>query len=231
MDMHAWWWRITALGDSAVLLPIALLLAAWLLLRAGTRAVGWWWLGVLCVDVGVVALSKLLYMGWGLHPPGLDFVGLCGHCALSFLIWPVLAALLAARQSPRGRLLALLSGALLALGVTVSRLTLDAHSPSEAVLGTLWGALLAGVFLWHERRPGRLQQAGGWMALALLLPLLLTYGLVMPSNRILEVIAREVSGHARIYTRCDLPRAVRGNDCGASPRVRKPRRDVSLRSA
>ncbi len=231
MDMHAWWWRITALGDSAVLLPIALLLAAWLLLRSGTRAVGWWWLGVLCVDVGVVALSKLLYMGWGLRPPGLDFVGLCGHCALSFLIWPVLAVLLAARQSPRGRLLALLSGALLALGVTVSRLTLDAHSPSEAVLGTLWGALLAGVFLWHERRPGRLQQAGGWMALALLLPLLLTYGRVMPSNRILEVIAREVSGHARIYTRCDLPRAVRGNDCGASPRVRKPRRDVSLRSA
>ena len=31
MDLHAWWWRITALGDSAVLLPIALLLAAWLL--------------------------------------------------------------------------------------------------------------------------------------------------------------------------------------------------------
>lgn len=54
MDLHAWWWRITALGDSAVLLPIALLLAAWLLLRGGTRAVGWWWLGVLCVDVGVV---------------------------------------------------------------------------------------------------------------------------------------------------------------------------------
>ena len=69
------------------------------------------------------------------------------------------------------------------------------------------------------------------MLAALLLPLLLTYGRVMPSNRILEVIAREVSGHARIYTRCDLPRAVRGNDCGASPRVRKPRRDVSLRSA
>ena len=52
----------------------------------------------------------------------------------------------------------------------------------------------------------------------LLLPLLLTYGRVMPSNRILEVIAREVSGHTRIYTRCDLPRAVRGNDC-APPRV------------
>ena len=221
MDLHAWWWRITALGDSAVLLPIALLLAAWLLLRGGTRAVGWWWLGVLCVDVGVVALSKLLYMGWGLHPPGLDFVGLCGHCALSFLIWPVLAALLAARRSPRGRMLALSVGALLALGVTVSRLTLDAHSPSEAVLGTLWGALLAAVFLWHERRPGRLQQAGGWMALGLLLPLLLTYGRVMPSNRILAVIARDISGHSRIYTRCDLPRAVLGHACGVSSRTRK----------
>ncbi|MHB1896684.1 MAG: phosphatase PAP2 family protein [Metallibacterium sp.] len=218
MGMHAWWWRITALGDSAVLLPIALLLAAWLLLRAGTRATGWWWLGVLCVDVGVVALSKLLYMGWGLHPPGLDFVGLCGHCALSFLIWPVLAALLAAPARRRWRIVAALLGALLALGVTVSRLTLDAHSPSEAVLGTLWGALLAALFLWHERRPGRLQQAGGWMALGLLLPLLLTYGRAFPSNRILEVIARRVSGHTRIYTRCDLPRDLRGDAC-APPRV------------
>ena len=53
---------------------------------------------------------------------------------------------------------------------------------------------------------------------ALLLPLLLTYGRVMPSNRILEVIARRVSGHARIYTRCDLPRALRDDAC-APPRV------------
>ena len=88
---------------------------------------------------------------------------LSGHSAMSFLLWPVVGALVTARARAPWRALAIATGALLALAVTGSRLVLDAHTPSEAALGALWGALLAGVFLGLERRPGQLPAAGGWI--------------------------------------------------------------------
>ena len=209
----AWWLRLTALGDSAVLLPIALLLAAWLLVQPATRRAGLRWTLVLGACIAGIVTTKLAYMGWGIHPPGINFVGMSGHSAMSFLVWPVIAALLAGRAGPRGRAFAIAAGVLLALGVSVSRLAVDAHTPPEVVVGSLWGALASAVFLAMERRPPPIARLGGWAALGLLLPLVLTYGHVFPSNRILAQVARTISGHSRIYTRCDLPRRVRGDTC------------------
>lgn len=219
---YGWWLRLTALGDSAVLLPIALLLGLWLLVRAETRKAGWLWLFLLAGCVAGVAATKLAYMGWGLRPPGLNFVGMSGHSAMSFLVWPVVAAMLAARAGMRWRIVAVLLGALLALGVSVSRLAVDAHTPPEALAGAIWGALFGALFLWIERRPPRIAGQGGWIAVGLLLPLLLTYGHVFPSNRILAVVARTISGHSRIYTRCDLPRDIRGDTCRQARPKKRP---------
>ena len=199
------WWRLTALGDSAVLLPCALLMAVWLLALPATRRSGWLWLLVVVLDAGGVALTKVLYMGWGLHPPGLDFIGLSGHSALSFLMWPVVGMLVVSGARTRLRILMVTLGALLALAVTVSRVMLHAHSPSEALLGGLWGALLAALFFWVTRHARHLTGARSWIALSLILPLLLvTYGQTFPSNRVLGWTAMRLSGHTFIYTRREL---------------------------
>ncbi|MHB8405687.1 MAG: phosphatase PAP2 family protein [Gammaproteobacteria bacterium] len=196
------WWRLTALGDSAVLLPCALLIAVWLLALPATRRSGWLWLLVVLLDAGVVAVSKILYMGWGLHPPGLDFIGLSGHSALAFLVWPVVGMLVVSGARTRLRILLVTLGALLALAVTVSRVLLHAHTPSEALLGGLWGALLAALFFWATRRARHLTGARRWIALSLIVPLLLvTYGQTFPSNRVLGWVAMQASGHTFIYTR------------------------------
>ncbi len=179
--------------------PHALLIAAWLLMRPVTRRSGWIWLVVVLTDAGAVAASKVLYMGWGLHPPGLDFIGLSGHSALSFLIWPVVGTLAAGCARPGLR-----AGALLALAVAVSRLVLHAHTPSEAVLGGLWGALLAAIFLWLTRWPVAVPAAGRWIALSLLLPRVAAYGQTFPSNPLLGWVALRLSGHTAIYTRREL---------------------------
>ncbi len=218
--MDAGWLRVTALGDSAVLLPMAAVLALWLLFATPTRRLGVRWVLLLGGCIAGVAVSKLAYMGWGLHPPGLNFTGLSGHAALSTLVWPAVAGMLAARAGPRLRAAALAAGAALALAITISRPQVDAHSVSETVLGALWGLPFAVGFLWRQPRPLPVQALAGWAALGLAVPLLLGYGRVLPSNRILAVVALKLSGHHRIYNRCDLPRRLRGDLCRLAPPAR-----------
>jgi membrane-associated phospholipid phosphatase len=200
------WWQLTTFGDSTSLLPLAVLLAIWLCARRESRHSEWLWIVALLADGGLVVASKVLYMAWGLHPPGLDFIGLSGHSAMAFVFWPVLGALAAAQWSvPRWLGIAL--GVALAAGVAASRLALRVHTPSEVLLGSLWGAVVAASYLWltwdtttARRRYGRL------LLLALVPPLLLTRPLSFPSNQILAYTAEQLTGHAAIYTRPALQR-------------------------
>lgn len=200
------WWRLTAFGDSTVILPLAAVVAVFLLARSATRRTGWLWVVAVLLCGGLVVASKVLYMGWGLHPPGFDFTGLSGHSAMAFLFWQVVGAF-AAEQSNLPRWPGVAAGAALAVGVAASRLVLQVHSPSEVLLGSLWGALLAAVYLWRTR--GLLNASAryrhGWLLLlALVPPLLLARQLSFPSNRILAYTARQLSGHSVIFTRSDL---------------------------
>lgn len=210
------WHGLTVLGDGAVLLPCALLLLLWLLAARETRRTGWLWLLAVLITAGGVALSKVLYMGWGLHPPGLDFIGLSGHAALACLFWPVAGALVTSRSRPSLRALMTVLGACLAIVIMVSRIVLHDHSFSEVILGGLWGALLAALFLlliW--RYPCEAAVTRKWMTVSVLLLLLviLASGRKFPSNRILGWVALRASGHTVIYTRCDL---------GALDQVKEP---------
>ena len=111
--------------------------------------------------------------------------------------------------------------ALLALAVAVSRLVLHAHTPSEAVLGGLWGALLAAIFLWLTRWPVAAPAEGRWIALSLLLPLVAAYGQTFPSNPLLGWVALRLSGHRAIYTRRELE--VPARTCKPEPGNAGPR--------
>ena len=200
------WWRLTAFGDSTALLPMAVLLAVWLCARPASRRAGGLWVVAVLADGGLVIASKVLYMGWGLHPPGWDFIGLSGHSAMAFLFWPVVGAF-AAEQSNLPRWPGVAAGATLALGVAASRLALQVHSPSEVLLGSLWGALIAAAYLWRTRSllTAPVRHRHGWLLLlALVPPLLLARQLSFPSNRILVYTARQLTGHSVVFTRSDL---------------------------
>lgn len=80
-------------GRSAVLLPLALVIfSGWACSPGALQPYGQ---GCSALTGTVVALSKILYMGWGLHPEGWSFTGLSGHSALSMLVWPTIGMLLA----------------------------------------------------------------------------------------------------------------------------------------
>jgi len=233
MGIESLWVHVTDLGDSAVLLPLALVIFLWLGLQSWRIAA--LWAGLFGLDGAVVALSKILYMGWGLHPAGWNFTGLSGHSALSMLVWPTIGMLLAVGRRRFWRLALPLAGAVLSAAIVVSRLAIDVHTPPEAGLGALWGGVLAGVFLvlsrkrraapsflnphggragrspalgalsWNASRCG-LSRPGLLLPLALILPLALTYGEIFPSTPLLEDVACRLSGHAQPYTRSDLER-------------------------
>ena len=200
------WWRLTAFGDNTSILPLAALLAIWLCVRRESRRSGWLLVIAVLVDGGVVAASKVLYMAWGVHPPGLDFIGLSGHSAMAFLFWSVLGAIVAAQWGLL-RWLGIAAGGVLAACVAASRLGLGVHSPSEVLLGSLWGAAVAASYLWLARDAAITRRRYGRLLLLLLIPpLLLARQFSFPSNRILAYTAEQIAGHGAIYTRPALQR-------------------------
>lgn len=200
------WWRLSAFGDSTSVLPLAALLVVWLCSRRESRRGAWLLVVAVLVTGGGVAASKVLYMAWGVHPPELDFIGLSGHSAMAFLFWPVLGALTAAQWSVP-RWLGITLGVALAAGVAGSRLALRVHTPSEVLLGSVWGAMAAASYLWLTRGTVNIPRLyGRLLLLALVPPLLLARQFSFPSNRILAYTAEQLAGHAAIYTRPALQR-------------------------
>lgn len=202
MTMLPVWHALIYIGDGAVLLPGALLLFAWLIACPATRRTGWWWLLAVLLVCGGVALSKLFYMVSGWHPVGWNFIGLSGHAALSFLFWPSVAALATGHRHTGVRLVAVGVGAVLALAISISSWLLRDHSLSEVVLGALWGAVVAALFLiltW--RHPAQASSASNWMIASMLLVVVFAFGHEFPSGPVLGWIALKVTGHAAIDRR------------------------------
>lgn len=206
MTMLRVWHALIYLGDGALLVPCALLLFAWLMALPATRRTGWWWLIAVSLVGGGVALSKLLYMATGWHPAGWNFIGLSGHAALSFLVWPSAAALVTRHCRTGLRVVAVALGVGLALAITVSSWVLRDHSLVELVLGALWGALGAAGFLsitWRRHAPGA-PSMRNWMTVSLLLLVAIAYGHKFPSAGVIGWVASQLNGHTTVHTRDDL---------------------------
>ncbi len=201
------WHVLIYLGDGAVLLPCAALLFAWLIAAPATRRTGWWWLLAVLLVAGGAALSKLLYMVSGWHPAGWNFIGLSGHAAFSFLVWPVATALVTSRCRTGLRVVAVALGGCLALAISVSSCVLRDHSLAEVVLGALWGALVAAgllAIIWRHVVPAPVLRKWAVMGGLLLLLLLVGYRHEFPSTHVLSRIAKQLSGHTTVHTRADL---------------------------
>lgn len=214
------WHGLLYVGDGAVLLPCAALLFAWLVATPSTLRTACWWLAAVLLVGGGVALSKLLYMISGWCPAGWNFIGLSGHAALSFLFWPAAAALVTSSCNNRLRVVAVALGACLALAISAASWMLRTHSLVEVVLGGLWGALVAAVFLkisWRQEAQAPLPRL--WIIASMLLLLVVAYRHQLPSTRVLGRIALQVSGHSTIHTRADLgPQARLSSDTARASR-------------
>lgn len=202
---HGFWRALTWLGDSGLLLPVALLIAVWLTTSRRTWPTAALWVvlfGSACV---LILATKLAFLGWGIGSARWNFTGISGHTAISTSVWPVALWLVASRMPHRFRVGLALAGWVLAAAIGVSRLALYAHSASEVVTGFLLGTWVCGTFLRVQHRMPHPALRGSLVAMSLLLPLAYqTPGNPAPTQDALEEIAERLAGIEHPYSREDL---------------------------
>lgn len=204
---YASWRSFTWLGDSGLMLPVALLIALWLAASRRTWPTAALWVLVFGLGSSVILASKLAFLGWGIGSARFNFTGFSGHTAISASVWPVALWLVSSRAPHWQRVALVLLGWALAAAIGLSRLALMAHSVSEVAAGLLLGIAVSATFLvlQHRRAHPRLWWPG--VVVSFLLPLLVqTPGAPAPTQTLLEQIAVQLAGIERPYTREDLLR-------------------------
>jgi membrane-associated phospholipid phosphatase len=209
------WYSITSLGSVRPALPLAIAIALWLALGYSWRMAAGWLL-LLGAAIGVVTVTKLAFLGWGVGVRELDFTGVSGHAMLSTAVYPVALFLMLLPARPALRLVGVLIGLAAGIAVGLSRVVLDAHSPSEAITGCIVGALTALMFVrWSwDAEPGRLSAVPVTVSLVMLFVGL--HGVHVPTQRWVTHIALKVSGHDRPFIRARW-KAGRYNSPNAAP--------------
>lgn len=204
-SMSMWFWQIlTRFGETSLLLPVAILLFAWLVRRGETANAARWFLAF-ATATSLTLISKLAFMGWGMGVVHLNFTGFSGHSMMAAAVLPVLFHRLAPVGWRRTARCAAAVGIALALAVGYSRLMLHAHSWSEMLGGLCVGLMASLGFLWQsDPALQRRTPAYGVMALLAALLVLPASGTAAPTQDWLERIAVYLSGRDRPFRREDL---------------------------
>jgi hypothetical protein len=140
------WAQIVELGHTAVMLPLAGAIAAWLVAaRAWKEA--WYWCVLFAAGLGLVASSKIAFLGWGYGIPSLDFQALSGHAFRVSAVIPVSLFLLlrGASSSLRTGGVVLGVGVSICLGVLLVHFKF--HTLSEVLASLILGASVSLCFM------------------------------------------------------------------------------------
>lgn len=196
------WSRFTNLGDLAVMLPLAMGIAIWLLAQKKLASSLRWLLAFGSAGL-LVAISKIAFIGWGIGSRDFDFTGISGHTMLATATLPVLLYLLTQAFQPRYQQLALIIGWLAGAAIGYSRLEVHAHSLSEVVLGFACGLLASSWFT--SKTAERYSPKAAWCLLGLALIVFnLQFGNKAPGQDIITRVALFIAGHNHPFERKDL---------------------------
>ncbi len=190
------WDALTRLGDARLLLPAALMLAAWLCGAAPPLALRW----SLCFGgaVALVTASKIAFVAWGAGWQGMPFHMVSGHAMLAAALWPTIAYLALRRRARAARVALLLAAAGLSLLVGISRVVLQMHSWAEVVAGLALGFAVSAACIAQARGcawPPMPQRTPLLLAAPLALLLAGAVGAATPSQHWIAQCARLVTAN------------------------------------
>lgn len=203
------WKTLTYLGDSMLLIPTAVMIALVIPWKNSDRRAVWFWLIIFCCSGGLVSLSKIAFMSFGIGSVHLNFTGFSGHSTMSATLWPVMFWLFSGNLSSLFQRAAITCGYIIPLLVGFSRLILKAHSASEVVFGLILGYTLSSAFLISQRHSRLKGFSAMQLGMALWIPLLLSHGRIAPTQRLLEHLSANIAGIEKTWHRADLLRSAK----------------------
>ncbi|MFJ2991458.1 phosphatase PAP2 family protein [Pandoraea sp. NPDC087047] len=198
--MSNFWITITNFGSAAVTVPLAAALTLWLLSARAWHA-AFAWVALFGAGSLVVAVSKVMFLGWGVGVRELDFTGVSGHTMFAATVYPVIAWLLLRKLALPWRVLGTLAAAAGSVAVGVSRVALSAHSVSESVAGCVVGFSVCAAFAWVTRGDDAPNLKTLPMAASLFVLVMWLHGERVPTQRWITEIALMMSGREQPFKR------------------------------
>lgn len=194
----SFWILFTKLADTTVLMPLAFALAGWLAYVKRWRAAVYW-LFLFCAGLGVVAASKVAYVGWGIGVASIDFKGFSGHAMRATAVMPVLSYLLLQTRKTSAILVTLSAAFGFSIAIAISRLVLHEHSMSEVIGGLILGGAIGVGFLASNQARRIMPLNKGIVALLIFIAIPGTLAKPAPTEYWIENVALYLSGHEQPY--------------------------------
>ncbi|HJW54927.1 MAG TPA: phosphatase PAP2 family protein [Burkholderiaceae bacterium] len=206
------WNAITFLGDTVVLLPVAIVITIWLLMERAWRMAAAWWM-LFAMGLTLVAATKVAFAGWGIGIRFLDFTGLSGHAMRATAVIPVMLYLILQKSSRTARMSGMAAGVGLATLICVSRVIVRAHSVSEVVAGGLLGAMISATFIALSQHVLR-HAAYRWLiAFSMAGALGTSHAQPAPTQHWINGVALYLSGRDKPFDRSSWKTAASKEDC------------------
>ena len=140
------WAQIVDFGHTAVMLPLAGAIAGWLVAARAWKAALYWCV-LFAAGLGLVASSKIAFLGWGFGIPSLDFQALSGHAFRVSAVIPVSLFLLLRDASSSLRTGGVVLGAGVSLALGALLVHFQFHTLSEVLASLILGGAVSVCFM------------------------------------------------------------------------------------
>jgi membrane-associated phospholipid phosphatase len=186
--LHTVWSFITDFGDTAVTVPLAIMVTGFLFAAKQPRlAIGWALVILLCA--GVTGAVKLAFTVCGYPLAGSGLTSPSGHTAMSVAVYGGLAAIVGNGLKAPARAALVAAAAIFTSGIALSRTIIGYHTPIEVAIGLVVGiaALGAMIGVLARYRPEHLPI--GWLSAGALVVFVLFHGTQWPAERVIHRLA------------------------------------------
>jgi membrane-associated phospholipid phosphatase len=181
---------LTDFGDTAVVLPLSVVISLWLLRHHSHRVLVPWIIALgLCIAVTAL-LKTYLYA----CPIGSDLVSPSGHTSLSTLTYGAMTLVIAAEERRILQTSVLGVGAGFIFSIAGSRVWLNAHSALEVGIGILIGIVPLALFARYYLR----WRNEGTPLLMLVLPAVVVITVFLGQEVRIELVLHAISHHLRL---------------------------------
>jgi hypothetical protein len=191
--------HIIDIGHTAVMLPAAGAIGARLVFARAWKLVLCWGL-IVFVGLGLVALSKMAFLGWGFALPAIGFKALSGHAWRATAVIPILLFVFLQGVSDKWRDRGFALGIAFSIALGALLVIFHFHTASEVIASSVLGISASILFVRVSKRQP-IPSVNGWAAAVSLLTFLIICSL-KPSqiNYRLVDVALYFSGRDQPYS-------------------------------